>query len=47
MTTINNILNFFEIFSPLETAMSFVNLGLLFGYENTVVKNALLSLEKL
>lgn len=45
MTTINNILNFFETFAPLETAMSFDNCGLLVGDKNTVVKNALVSLD--
>lgn len=45
MTTINDILDFFETFAPLETAMSFDNCGLLVGDKNRIVKNALVSLD--
>ncbi len=45
MTTINDILNFFESFAPLESAMDFDNCGLLVGDKDTPVSKALVSLD--
>lgn len=45
MVTINDILNYFESFAPLETAMDFDNCGLLVGGKNTPVTKALVSLD--
>ncbi len=45
MTTINDILNFFETFAPLDTQMDFDNCGLLVGSKATAVTKILLSLD--
>lgn len=45
MTKINDILNFFEEFAPLQTAMSFDNCGLLVGDKNTFVNKVLVALD--
>lgn len=45
MTKIRNILDFFETFAPIDSAMDFDNVGLLVGNKDTVVKNVLLSLD--
>lgn len=45
MTTVNQILDFFESFAPVCTAMDFDNVGLLVGSEETAVTKVLLSLD--
>ncbi len=45
MTTINEIINFFETFAPQESAMDFDNVGLLVGDKNTAVTKVLVSLD--
>ena len=45
MTTINDILQFFEAFAPVETAMDFDNCGLLVGDKNAAVTKALVTLD--
>lgn len=45
MTTIYDILQFFETFAPVETAMDFDNCGLLIGDKNTAVTKALVTLD--
>ena len=45
MTTIKDILNFFESFAPAETAMDFDNCGLLVGDKGTPVTKALVTLD--
>ena len=45
MTTINEILDFFEGFAPTDSAMDFDNVGLLVGDKNTKVTKALVSLD--
>lgn len=45
MTTIKNILDFFESFAPVETAMDFDNVGLLVGNENSAVSRVLVALD--
>lgn len=45
MTTVNEILNFFEEFAPIETAMGFDNCGLLVGDKNKVIDKVLVSLD--
>lgn len=45
MTTINDILNFFESFAPLEAAMDFDNCGLLVGSKSMPVSKALVTLD--
>lgn len=45
MTTIKDILNFFESFAPAETAMDFDNCGLLVGDKCTPVTKALVTLD--
>ena len=45
MTTIQQILDFFEDFAPLSTAMDFDNCGLLVGDKSTPVTRALVTLD--
>lgn len=45
MTKINDILNFFETFAPVGSAMDFDNVGLLAGSENATVTKVLVSLD--
>jgi dinuclear metal center YbgI/SA1388 family protein len=45
MTTINDIINYFETFAPLDTQMDFDNAGLLVGDKSTTVTNVLLALD--
>lgn len=45
MTTVKKILDFFEGFAPVGTAMDFDNVGLLVGSGETAVTRALLSLD--
>lgn len=45
MTTINDIMKYFETFAPLATQMDFDNSGLLVGNKETSVKNVLVSLD--
>lgn len=45
MTTINDIINYFETFAPLASAMDFDNPGLLVGDKNTNVTKALAALD--
>ena len=45
MTTINDILTYFEGFAPVSTAMDFDNCGLLVGDKNTAITNVLVSLD--
>ena len=45
MTTIQDIINYFESFAPLCTAMDFDNCGLIVGDARLCVKKALLSLD--
>lgn len=45
MTSINDILNCFETFAPLNTAMDFDNCGLLVGSKDTKVTKALVALD--
>lgn len=45
MTTINDIMNFFEVFAPLNTQMDFDNSGLLVGDKSTPVTKVLLTLD--
>lgn len=45
MTTINDILNYFETFAPVETAMDFDNCGLLVGDGEAAVTKALVTLD--
>ena len=45
MTTVKNILDWFESFAPLRTAMDFDNCGLLAGDENAEVSGVLASLD--
>lgn len=45
MTTINDIMNFFEAFAPLNTQMDFDNSGLIVGDKSTQITKALLALD--
>lgn len=45
MTTINDIMMFFEEFAPLESAVEYDNPGLIVGSKNTQVTSALVSLD--
>lgn len=45
MTTINEILTFFEYFAPTDSAMDFDNVGLLVGDKKSKVTKALVSLD--
>ncbi len=45
MATVNDILEFFEEFAPVDTAMDFDNVGLLVGDKNRYVRRALVSLD--
>ena len=45
MTTINDIVSYFETFAPKETAMDFDNVGLLVGDKNKTVTNVLVTLD--
>lgn len=45
MTTINEIMEYFETFAPLDTQMDFDNAGLLVGDRETPVEKALVSLD--
>ena len=45
MTTIQQILDFFESFAPLATAMDFDNCGLLVGDKVTPVSKVLVTLD--
>lgn len=45
MTTINDILTYFESFAPVDTAMDFDNCGLLVGDKHAEVTNVLVSLD--
>ena len=45
MTEIKDILDWFEGFAPVDTAMDFDNVGLLVGDRNTAVSRALLTLD--
>ena len=45
MATVNDILEFFEEFAPVSTAMEFDNVGLLVGDKNQFVRRALVSLD--
>ena len=45
MATVNDILEFFEEFAPVSTAMEFDNVGLLVGDKNRFVRRALVSLD--
>ena len=45
MTTIKDILNFFEEFAPVATAMDFDNCGLLVGNKDTGIHKALIALD--
>ena len=45
MTTINDILKYFETFAPLNSAMDFDNVGLLVGDKNAKITNALVTLD--
>lgn len=45
MTTIKDILDYFEGFAPTESAMDFDNVGLLVGDKNAEVKRVLVSLD--
>ena len=45
MTTINDIVSYFETFAPKETAMDFDNVGLLVGDKKKVVTNVLVALD--
>lgn len=45
MATVKDILDFFETFAPVGTAMDFDNVGLLVGGKNTEVTSALLGLD--
>ena len=45
MTTINEILTFFEAFAPTDSAMDFDNVGLLVGDKNATVTKVLVSLD--
>ena len=45
MATVNQILEFFEIFAPVDSAMEFDNVGLLAGSGETEVDKVLLSLD--
>ena len=45
MTTINEIMTFFESFAPTDSAMDFDNVGLLVGNKNTKVTKTLVSLD--
>lgn len=45
MTTINDIMEYFETFAPLSMQMDFDNSGLLVGNKETIVTNVLVSLD--
>ncbi len=45
MATVNDILEFFEEFAPVESAMDFDNVGLLVGDKDKFVRRALVSLD--
>lgn len=45
MTTINEIMTFFETFAPTDSAMDFDNVGLLVGNKKATVTNVLVSLD--
>lgn len=45
MTTIKNIMEYFESFAPAQTAMEFDNVGLLVGDKDTYVTKVLLALD--
>ena len=45
MATVNDILEFFEEFAPVDTAMEFDNVGLVVGDKNQFVRRALVSLD--
>ena len=45
MTTIKDILEFFEEFAPVDTAMDFDNCGLLIGDKNKPVNRVLVALD--
>ena len=45
MTTLNDILEFFEEFAPVDTAMDFDNCGLLIGSKNKPVSRVLVALD--
>ena len=45
MTTIKDILEFFEEFAPVDTAMDFDNCGLLIGSKNKPVSRVLVALD--
>lgn len=45
MTTVNDILEYFETFAPVSCSMDFDNCGLLVGDKNAVVTNVLVSLD--
>lgn len=45
MTTIKDILEFFEEFAPVDTAMDFDNCGLLIGSKNKPVNRVLVALD--
>ena len=45
MTTVRDILDFFEGFAPAATAMDFDNVGLLVGSSDAAVTKALLALD--
>ena len=45
MATVNDILEFFEEFAPVDTAMDFDNVGLLVGDKKQYVRRALVALD--
>ena len=45
MTKISDIIEFFESFAPMHTAMDFDNVGLLVGDKNNIVSKALVTLD--
>lgn len=45
MTTIKDIIDYFESFAPVSTAMEFDNVGLLVGDKSTYVSNVLVTLD--
>ena len=45
MATVNDILDFFEEFAPVDTAMEFDNVGLLVGNKDQYVRRALVALD--
>ena len=45
MATVKMLLDYFETFAPVDSAMDFDNVGLLAGDKNTPVSKAMLSLD--